>query len=65
LAVLLLLAYEAYGIYDTAAGDTISEWVWHFSDSTLFVFAAGVTGGHFFWQRKTPATCPACHHRLR
>lgn len=65
LAILCLLIYEAYGIADTAPGDTISEWVWHFADSTLFVFAAGNISGHFFWQRKTPAKCPACQHPLR
>lgn len=53
LTLVCFVAYEIAGLYDVGPDDTWSELVWMLSErSILFVLAAGITLGHFFWQRK-------------
>jgi hypothetical protein len=56
IAIVGLLAYEAYTLANKVPGDTLSEAVWAVSGHPLIPFLAGFVCGHFFWQRRTP--CP-------
>ena len=49
-----LLGYEGYALATPASpGDTLSEWVWHWSrEYPLVPFLAGGVMGHFFWQKR-------------
>jgi hypothetical protein len=51
-AVLLLIAYEMFAVFNAAPNDTLSEAVWKYGQHPMLAFAAGVLVGHFWWQRK-------------
>jgi hypothetical protein len=50
-AIVALLAYEAYALFDRKPGDTISAVIWDFaSRSKAIPFMWGVLTAHFFVQ---------------
>jgi hypothetical protein len=48
----VLLAYEAWTLFNGISGDTISESVWRVAATRPLVpFLAGMLCGHFFWSK--------------
>jgi hypothetical protein len=52
IAILILLGYEGYAVFNNVPGDTLSEAVWKYGQHPMLAFAAGVLVGHFFWQAR-------------
>lgn len=53
IAIVGLLAYEAYTLTNNVPNDTLSEAVWAVAgDYPLLPLLVGILMGHFFWQPK-------------
>lgn len=52
IAIVGLLIYEGYTLFNNTPGDTLSEAVWNISQFPLVPFLAGFVCGHFFWQKR-------------
>lgn len=47
-----MLLFEAWSVFNTTPGDTLSEAVWEYGQHPIVVLVIGILLGHFFWQKR-------------